>query len=468
MIRRLLLGYLGLALVVLVALEVPLGIQNARTERRDLEAKIEHDATSLASIAQTGLRHPSTAQLAAVAAIAANYARESGGRVVVVNRRGVALIDTDRPATRRETFASRPEIKAALQGRVAEGTRYSRTLRERLLYVAVPVAAGGVVDGAARITYPASAVDSRITRYWLVLLAIGATVLVLAAVAGLRLGAFVTRPLRRLETAAAAVGDGDLAARAPEREGPPEVQSLAAVFNATVGNLERVLESQKEFIADASHQLRTPLTALRLRLENLERSVSATERSELEAALSEVERMTTLVEDLLGLARADAQLDAPAADVDLRSIAQERVAAWRAFAQERDVELGVQTNGPAHARASEARLAQVLDNLIENAIEVSPRGGTVAVRVSGSEVRVVDEGPGLDHQARARAFDRFWRGRTGEGSGLGLAIAKRLVEADRGEITLEARSTRGTAAIVRFAPIGEPRPSNPGVRIRRP
>jgi len=446
--RRLLLGYLGLTLVVLLALEVPLGIQNARTERHDLEAKVEHDATSVASLAQTALRTASPRQLAGVAAIAANYAHESGSRVVIVDRRGVAVVDTTPVGSGRESFASRPEIKAALQGRVAEGTRRSNTLRERLLYVAVPVASGGRVDGAARITYPMSAVDARITRYWLILLAIGASVLALAALVGLRVSMFVTRPLRRLEAAAAAVGDGDLAARTPEDDGPPEVRSLARVFNVTVAKLEQLVRSQREFVADASHQLRTPLTALRLRLENLAGDEPG---PELAAALAEVDRLSALVEDLLRLARADAQLEPPPAEVDLRAVARERVDAWTALAEEHGVTLVLVANGRARAYASAARVGQVLDNLIENAVNVSQPGTTVSVAAGGAELRVADEGPGLDATARARAFDRFWRGGEGEGSGLGLAIVRRLVEADGGRVRLEPREGGGLEAIVELA-----------------
>ena len=137
----------------------------------------------------------------------------------------------------------------------------------------MPVAAGGVVDGAVRITYPTSAVEARITRYWLILLAIAVVVARARGAVGTAIAGFVIRPLRSLERAAAAVGDGDLDARAPENDGPPEVRSLAAVFNRTVARLEQLLRSQNEFVADASHQLRTPLTALRLRLENLEQDL---------------------------------------------------------------------------------------------------------------------------------------------------------------------------------------------------
>ena len=109
----------------------------------------------------------------------------------------------------------------------------------------MPIASGGKVHGAVHITYPVSAVDARIRRYWLILALIGVVVLAGAAVVGLGLARFVTRPLRRLEEAAAAVGEGAVDVRAPEREGPPEVRSLAVAFNETVAKLSRLLRSQE-------------------------------------------------------------------------------------------------------------------------------------------------------------------------------------------------------------------------------
>ena len=456
MTRRLLLGYIGLTVFVLVVLEVPLGIKNARTERNTLEVKLEHDATSLGSIAQTALRTGSKAQLAGVASVAYQYSQTTGGRVLVVGHSGVALIDTRPVGTARETFASRPEIAVALGGRVAHGTRYSSTLHEHLLYVAVPVTGGGVVYGAVRITYPTSTVEARITRYWLILLAIAGIVLLLATVAGTRLAAFAVRPLRELERAARAVGDGDLAARAPQTEGPPEVRSLATVFNETVSRLDLVLRSQNEFIADASHQLRTPLTALRLRLENLEHDLAEPQRSDLEGALAEVERFRTLIQGLLALARADARA-APPADLDLNELAEERVTAWKTRADDLGIDLVVEGARNAPARAGAESVRQVLDNLIENAIEASPAGGTVTVIAHAGELRVRDQGPGLDAEKRRRAFDRFWRGRPGPGSGLGLAIVRRLVEAEGGHVELRPAPGGGLDAVVQLEP-GDRRP----------
>jgi signal transduction histidine kinase len=336
-----------------------------------------------------------------------------------------------------------------LRGQIAQGVRYSSSLHEHLLYVAVPVASGGIVDGAVRITYPTSTIDARITRYWLILLSIAAVILALAAAAGTRLANFLIRPLRKLERAARAVGDGDLAMRAPENEGPPEMRSLAVVFNETVARLEQLLRSQNEFVADASHQLRTPLTSLRLRLENLERDLAEPGRRDLEGALEELERLARLVEGLLVLARADAHAS-PAGLVDLTELVSERVGAWAARADDLGVRLVAEGSGGGTVRASKDGLRQVLDNLIENALEASPARGTVTVIANHSDVRIRDEGPGLSPEQREHAFDRFWRARTGAGSGLGLAIVRRLVDADGGDVKLRPFAGGGLEAVVRF------------------
>jgi signal transduction histidine kinase len=451
--RRILLGYLGLVVVVLAALEVPLGVQFARTEQRTLETKVEHDATTIASIAPDTLRRPTRPRLRAIAGIAYRYRRDTGGRVVIVNRKGIAVIDTNARGSGVASFASRPEIAMALHGDVAAGTRQSNTLHTRLLYVAVPVAANGRIEGAARITYPTSAVDARIRRYWLVLAAIAAIVIAVAVVVGFAIASVMVRPLRRLEATAKAVGAGDLTARAPDDEGPPEIRSLAGVFNETVTNLERLLASQGEFVADASHQLRTPLTALRLRLENLARDVTPPGQTELEGALAEVERLGALVEALLALARAETGRE-PLGRIDVRAIADERAHTWSPLADERGVQIEAVADDAPAARAGEERLRQVLDNLLENALEASPRGGTITIETREDppwvEVRVRDQGPGLPPEQRERAFDRFWRNRGGEGSGLGLAIVRRLVEHDGGQVELVPAAGGGLEAVVRL------------------
>jgi signal transduction histidine kinase len=453
--RRLLLGYLAVAVLVLLLLEIPLAIAYANGERKDLTHKVERDAIALSTLVEDALEQGVTVPRA-VSAAATSYTEDTGGRVVVVDRKGQRVVDSAPTGTR--SFASRPEIAQALLGEISSGRRYSETLGQELLYVAVPVASSGVVHGAVRISYPTSAVNGRIHRYWTLLAVIAVAVLLASSLLATVLSGWLTRPLVRLDEAVDAVGSGDLGTRVTV-EGPAETRRLAETFNAMAAELDQLVRSQDAFVADASHQLRTPLAALRLRLENLDRDVADRGKPELDGALAEVERLSTLVDGLLALARADRARAAPEA-VPVAQVVEERLTAWSALAGERRVALRPQLAEDVDALATSGRLEQVLDNLLANALDVSPPDTTISVTATAVdgwvELHVADEGPGMSAAERARAFDRFWRaqGRDEEGSGLGLAIVQRLVVADGGTIELAPAETGGLDAVVRLPRAG--------------
>jgi signal transduction histidine kinase len=307
-----------------------------------------------------------------------------------------------------------------------------------------------------------------VRRSWLTLGAVAVVSLLAAAGLAAGLAGSVSRPLRRLERVAADVGRGRFDVRAATDEGPSEVRALARAFNDTAERLAGLLASHDAFVADASHQLRSPLTALRLRLENIEAEVDGEVRDDVRAATAETERLSRIVDELLALARADREAGTPPTEaVDAVAVLEDRRAAWLSLADERGVTLAVERpNGMVLplARATPDRLVQVLDNLLANAIEVAPAGSRIVLTATPSarpgwlEFHVLDHGPGLSEEERARAFDRFWRGRRAEpngsglsGSGLGLSIVRRLVIADGGEVELAARPEGGTDATVRLA-----------------
>jgi signal transduction histidine kinase len=474
--RRFLVTYVALALVVLASLEIPLGIQYGRSERRDLTGRIEQDALLMATFAEDSLERGLTKPPPALVRIAKGYQRQPGGRVVIVDGHGRSLLDTRPPFPGRRPFASRPEFASALHGRIATGKRHSKTLGTNLIYVAVPVASGGVIRGAVRITYPTATLDARVHRYWLLLGAIGGVVLLLATVVGVQFARALTKPLSELEQTAAAVGAGDLHARAPTTSGPPEMRTLATELNQTVSRLEGLLRSQREFVADASHQLRTPLAALRLRLENLERDVDEAGKPSLEGALAEVNRLGHLVEGLLTLARADAS--GPGRErIDLNAVVAARADARSEELAARGISLDARVPEGIAVLATPGSLEQVLDNLISNALQAMAPGGRVtvaAVRAGGTvELHVRDTGPGMTPEQRSRALDRFWRaGHAGTGTGLGLAIVNRLVSADGGTIELREAERGGLDAVLRLAGApARPEPTaarRPGDRVGGP
>ncbi len=452
--RRLLLSYLSITIFVLLVLEIPLGFAYAQAERRRLTAAVQHDALALSIRAEDALER---GDLARLEQIANEYQQDTGGRVVVIRKDGELLADSDPILSGPRNFSSRPEFRAALRGKENSGRRHSNTLDQTLQYFAVPLVHDNTPVGALRVTYPTSFVDTRIRRTWLILAAVGAIVLGVVFLVSLRLARLVTKPLDELEQAAAELGHGNLESRAPVPEGPPEIRELAESFNRTAERLQVLVTSQQAFVADASHQLRTPLAALRLRLENLEGDLVGAPGSvheDVERALAEVARLSRLVDGLLELARAERSVAEPV-PTDLIPVVDGRVDAWSALAAERNVALTTELDDGLVVSSAPGRLEQVLDNLLANALEVAPAGSAVHVtghrRGDRVELTVLDAGPGMSAQQRARAFDRFWRPGGADhngGSGLGLAIVKRLVVADRGSVELDESPDGGLSARV--------------------
>lgn len=455
MTRRLLLSYLTITVFVLLILEIPLALTYERSQRDRLTADVERDARVLATRVEGSL---SSGDADAMEQLAGEYQQTVGGRVVVVDLDGQSVADSG--GTTARDFSTRPEFEKALStGALASGRRHSDTLGEDLLYVAVPVASSGQVLGAVRITFPTSALDAKVHRYWLTLAGLGGVVLVTVGGVGFVLARSVTGPVRDLEQVADRLAAGDLAARARNDTGPPEVRALADSVNEMADRIEGLVDAQRSFVANASHELRTPLTALRLQLENL-RDEETPNRPEVEGATAEVTRLARLVDGLLGLARAEGARPERVV-IDVAAEARERVDVWSALAEEQDVRLVLDVDGRSPADVVPDAVAQVLDNLLANAIEVAPPGSDVQVSVRPRtryvELHVVDAGPGLSDEERARAFDRFWRGHgaASGGSGLGLAIVAQLAASSGGDATLFAAGEHGGIdARVRFAAAG--------------
>jgi signal transduction histidine kinase len=451
MTRRLVVTYFTITALALASLAIPLGITFAHREKDRLLFAIERDADAMASEVQvavaTAKPPPRTAILV--------YAARTGGRVIVVDTEGITLLDTQYPNGPAHDFSTRPEIITALAGNRVEGTRHSSTLHTGLIYAAVPIAGGTDVSikGALRITYPSATLDARVRRIRSQLALLCLVVLVVVLAVGWFLARSVTRPVRRLEEAANRVAGGELSTRVPDQRGPPELQHLVSAFNRMASEIGRLLEAQQQFVADASHQLRTPLTALRLRLENLDATAADSERPAIGALVADVTRLSRLVDGLLVLARGDAG-GVPAQAVDVSEIARSRAEAWSDVVGERGVELIVDAPREAWAAVVPGAVEQLVDNLVDNALAVSRSGDAVTVRVvavgSVVELHVLDQGPGLTPDARARAFDRFWRAADAPpgGSGLGLSIVRRLAEASDGSARLDERSGGGIDAVV--------------------
>jgi signal transduction histidine kinase len=320
---------------------------------------------------------------------------------------------------------------------------------------------------------PTGPLNQNIANLWLYLIVLAGAALAAAVLVAIYLARWVSRPLARLDAAAGKVADGDLTVRARTGYGPPELRRMAATFNMMAGRLEALVHGHRAMLADASHQLRTPLTALRLRLDLLATDASPSTAAELAGAQEEIARLSRLVDGLLATARAEAMTE-QLETIDVTEAVAERVAAWQPVADGHDVKLIAEVSADPGRDAAAGRpmvalgaghLEQILDNLIDNAIDALTEpnagraGGSVrisaAVTETGTLLTVADDGPGMTAQERSRAFLRYTTG-SQNGTGLGLAIVHRLVTANGGAIRLADTPGGGLTVAIDLPSPAEP------------
>jgi signal transduction histidine kinase len=478
---RLLAALLGVVAVMLIAQDVPLVGHLRRVERDRELSDLERDASIIAGQAATVLRLQADPEAApeelvwqsdALAGTIDNHSAANDRGVVVVDAEGevVASAGVDQPSAG-TAIGDDPDIVAALDRTPAAGDL------DGVVSVAVPVLDGADAIGAVRISSPDELIVARANRRVRGLAWVAAISIAAATVVALLLAGTVSRPLRRLQRSTEGVAAGNFADRADETQGPPEVRQLARSFNSMTERIERSVRQQRSFAGDASHQLRTPLTALRLQLERTTTLVGTDPDQalvNLEAATHEIGRLQRLIDGLLLLARSDEPQPASLVPVRVDEIAAERVAVWGPLGEEAGVGVTFWSRAPETALALPGALDQIIDNYLDNAISVAPAGTAVEVVVDSIggpaqprtvSVHVLDRGPGLTDEQLEAAFDRFWRapGNRQDGSGLGLAIVAHLAASSGGTAALEHRPGGGIDASVRLRAALAGAPTGPSV-----
>ncbi|MGK2956437.1 MAG: ATP-binding protein, partial [Solirubrobacterales bacterium] len=375
-------------------------------------------------------------------------------RVLVVNKSGKVVADSGNPGSVGSNYGSRPEVATALDGNSDQRERSSDTLDAEILATSDPVFRGESVIGAVRVTQSVEAVQSAVSRSLLGLGLLGALVLAFVLLIAAVIANQIARPIRRLEVTARQFATGGSEVEA-EVTGSSEQRSLARSFNEMTSRVGRLLRSQRDFVANASHQLRTPLTGLRLRLEGLtEETSDPGTRAELEAGLSEVDRLARMVDELLILSRAG-EIDVPGEDLDLGELARETYDRWLPAVGERSLVLGDwRDQDIGTVFCARADFERVLDALIENAVNYSPPESEIRIEAAPGTIRVLDDGEGLDPGEEEIVFERFARGKAGrqgvKGTGLGLAIARELIGQWGGSVTISSRRSGGVEATVKM------------------
>jgi len=313
------------------------------------------------------------------------------------------------------------------------------------------------------VAVPLTQIEDTLSALRSTLLIVGLIMLAATALVGYRLATIALRPVDLMTQRAQLIGRDHLKARLAEPEADDELSRLARVLNEMLDRLYQIIESHQRFAADASHELRSPLTALHGRLElALRRSRSAEEyRAVIENCLGEVDRLSRLAEDLLDLARSDArQLDLDWRETELKPLVDKEVSRLQPIAESHHITLQAQIDPALTVIADEARLRRMFGNLLINAIQYSkPEGGEVTVTAGngGSDVwiEVRDNGVGLDADDKPHIFERFWRADKtrsvhNAGAGLGLAICREIVRAHGGLIDVSSSPGRGSTFRVCF------------------
>ena len=440
---RLLVAFAYTLIVVIVALEVPLSANVSDRVNAEVEADSAAQTQVVAASAADQLQdRASLERISRQAAVSLN------GLVFIIDGNGRQIASSTGGITRPPQPTDDPVAVQALGGAVAQGRHHEG---RDILSTAVPIVRNGRTVGALEVEQSLNAVRDQVRQDVLALIGIGVLALILGLGVAWILAGSIARPLRSLGEAARRRAAGEASARAPERGSREQVQ-VAREFNEMADRLEAVLESQRAFVADASHQLRTPLTGLRLRLEaaGVKTSDPAVAR-ELAAAEHETERLNQLVEDLLELASSEQ----PAEDdrTDLTQAARAAAERWRGPASESRHQIALETDGDLVVRAGSRELAAILDNLVENAIKYSPSGSPVTIECAGENgsatVGVISDSGPLDAEVASHAFERFYRGRGGgAGTGLGLPIVQALAKRRGGRARLEAVDQRKVRAEV--------------------
>ena len=426
----------------------------ARLLARDVDRSLQLIARQVNEAAGRGLPDPSSLTLIPDPASGAVFLGEF-----------VQIYDVQ--GSPRGVAGKRPRlpVPAEALSRALRGVADVRTVaaadgRERIRLLTAPLVDvdGRRVTGVMQIGISLAPAEVTLARLATALALGCAAALVVAGVGGYWLAGAALRPIDAMVSAASSISHTDLSRRLPEPPHRDELARLAQTFNAMIARLEEAFARLDRFAADASHELRTPLTILRGEVDLALRHPRTPEeyREVLQSNRDEIDRMATIVDQLLLLARAEkGQLVLAREPVRLDRLVEETVRQWRDLAAQSGLTLVLEPPPPLVVKGDELRLRELLLNLLENARKYTPAGGLISVRLAADEaaraarVVVEDTGVGIPADAVPRLFDPFFRAdaaraRDAGGSGLGLTLVKRIVDLHGGSVTVDSEVGKGS------------------------
>ena len=401
--------------------------------------------------------------------VATGYAANTGARVTILDSRGNPIADSAYALAQLSSQWGQPEVQAALRGQAQQDIRLDPLSGVTTLYVATPIRQGERILGLVQFGRPMQAVTALAWALLLRLAAVGLLALLIATALALGFTRRLVRPVALLEGAALAVADGDLEQRVPVTTAD-ELGALARAFNVMVASVRDILKQQQLFVANASHELRTPITNIKLRSEALldapQMDLSTARRyvAEIDREADRLGRLTGVLLDLSSLT--DGALRVPAELTDITPAVHAVVEVMQLRA--RQAGLTVTADVPEQLprlRVWPEQLEAILYNLLDNAVKYTPAPGEIRLAAYAEDercrLRVADTGQGIAPEDLPHIFERFYRADkarsrsvpglgVGSGAGLGLSIVEALVAQNGGRIRVESVVGHGTAFEIEF------------------
>lgn len=452
---RLTLTYIFLILAVMGVISVFL-LNMLENYHLDYQKETMANSASLvAEISSSFMQRDS--DLLILSAMAEDMARQINARVIVVDRKGMVLGDSERVGGYFGKSLLRPEINAALEGETGSSVQYSQSLGQKVMQVAVPVTLEGEIRGAVFLSASLDMIYDTLgtVRRFIITATILALVLV-GFFAALMAKTFTT-PIEELTSAARQMAAGNLKQDIPVRH-EDEIGQLTRQFNHMSSKVMETNRQLRDFVANASHELRTPLTTINLLVDSLkDLAEDPGVREEFISDIQgETQRLIDLVSDLLDLARLDGQegKKSPQKALNLTELVRGVIQSVSSRMERKGLTLDYrEKNTTLPVMANPDELKQVLNNLLDNAIKYTPQGGSIRVEVRGGAreafVAVADTGCGIPGGDLEKVFERFYRvdkarSREQGGTGLGLSICRELIAKHQGEMWAESQEGKGS------------------------
>ncbi len=461
------LAFFSLLLILVVGVIAGLFLESER--RSSIEQQIERELSHYAAAARELMAESQAEDLLQIDRLADRLGAATTSRITIIALDGQVLGDSNLTLDEVRTVENhgrRPEVIDALAQGKGIYRRYSTTIATDMLYVALPFGKPDVL-GTVRAAKPLAEVDQAITELHLTLIFTGILSLLLAILLSGLASHLLTGTLRKLIRHAKSLS---VATAEEVQSSADDIEVLAGSFNHLVQELEehitelrRMERDQREFVANASHELRTPVAVIRANAETL---LSGAFHDEvmgpklIEALDRNAERLVLILSDLLDLARLDAGQSAfESASLLLSDYVQCTIEDLEPLALKKNIRIKIDLDEQAVLHADPQALQQILRNLIENAIKYSPEGGEILIKsqlyIDSVEITVQDNGPGIPESCRTKVFQRFFRVDTGRsrnigGTGLGLSIVKGLAEAMHGSVGIKPVEPTGSIFWVRL------------------